>query len=1476
MGFYKDQSFANFANEINLGYIEAYEEAYITEFRELNKQHNHQRIIEVNLHLQYAPKVSDFLKLLYALKRNRGLKYQVVFTVYDYVIDAPMFREYIMTIITEKAKFNKFKNLYQLLIEKPTFLYVNHDSQDWYIFYDDFSLQSEINEAVEFLTKKMHEFGYLKFKIWAKWHEKEVIDNSPEVDLSEVYNKLKAEQTKVIITQNSNSKYRKANRKEYFKTTISEIANFDTNRENHPISFEGLIYKTDVIERTNLKIYKYNITDLTDAISATQFVSVNDFDYIKPFNVDDYVKINGMVTFSQVGSELKKSVKIDVITKIESPFTSRTDEAVIKRVELNTKSKMNAMDSVFDVSNIVKIAKQFGHKAVAVMDSNSVQSFPKFVAEAKKAGIKPIYGASFDMIDSNNQIILTQSFNKEADLLAAEYVVFDIETTSLSPKLGEIIEFGATIIKNTKQVKSEQFFIKSKQPLSQFTKNLTNITQEMIDQEGLQLNVALDKIYEILNNKVAVAHNANFDMHFIFQKFIDAKRPLPNTIFLDSLMVSRILFSEKNKHSLGDFCKYFDINYDSQVAHRADYDAEILSRAFVQALYKFKENNVITFDDLYNYLPDAKNFYRRIRAINSQYSIIVKNQDGLRDLFKLISLTLTQRFWGQPKLFYTDIKKNKNLLIGSGGLKGELIYALLYSSDIKINEIIDRCDYIEIPHIDALKHYYQKSEYSKAEIESLLNELIQLAISKNKIIVAISDSRYENQGDQIYYKNLVYTKGLGGSRHFLLRTKNSEKEQDSTFEDETKRDKVKKIDMTVVPDLYFLTTKEMLDGFAFLNNPQLAYDIVIKNTNLIADMIDEDIVVIKDKLYPPVFDNSKTKLKNLVYQTAKEKYGENLPEIIQQRIKSELNPILEYNFDVIYWISHILVKKSLDNGYLVGSRGSVGSSLVATLAGITEVNPLPPHYICDNCKYFELVANPPTTSGFDLDDKHCPKCNFLMDKDGNSIPFETFLGFKADKVPDIDLNFSGDYQKNIHDEIKLIFGEDKTFRAGTISTIKGKTGFGYIKKVCEEFGFNYSNDFIDFLSSKLEDVKRTTGQHPGGIIIIPNQFIVEDFTPINYPADDVSLDWKTTHFDYRAIHDNIIKFDILGHVDPTAIRMLENLTGINVKTDIPKKDPKVMSLFSTTEAMSITPAHLGGESTGALGLPEFGTAFVRKMLHDAQPRSFADLISLSGLSHGTDVWKGNAQDLIKKEGMKLNEVISCRDDIMNFLIQIGVEPLYAFNIMEKVRKGKGLTSDEETHLKACNVPEWAIHSMKLIKYMFPKAHATAYVLMAWRVAWFKLYKPLEYYATYFSTRVEEFELETLINDTEITKINRRITELNALKDPKVNEKELLTTLEIARECYARGFKIANINLKTSKAKEWVIDYQNKCLIPPFTSIKNLGLSAAEKIIIARDERDFLSKEDFKIRSGINQTLFKKIEEFGILDHLSENDQMKLF
>ncbi|QGZ97963.1 PolC-type DNA polymerase III [Mycoplasma sp. NEAQ87857] len=1444
--YYKDAPFNNLAKFLNLGELESIQDAYIKNSEIKSSKEN--KSLEFTIVFTRIPLASDFFKLYNAINNYSAIKLIASYEINSFYIEHSEISFYIQKSIENEPKYLEIYDL-MLVING---LYFNNVKKCWVFRHNNKEIDQDlVNQALEHITKQMNYFGFRNFTIDSEYQEPVKVSQNFEVDYSHFKKQLSMAVNNDFKSKVNNIRGKTFNRggKNYNVNTIQEINNLDNLIGRYFTNFKGMVYRKEIIDRKDYFLYKYSVTDFKDAIRITMFTKeklANEDD----ININEFGDFYGEVS---IGTDFQKIVKIDKMYKTDSMFEARHDDAEVKRIELNAKSKMNTMDGLLDPADIINIAKQFNQPAVALLDSNSVQGFPEFFFSAKKANIKPIYGVSFDVIHNDNQVILNDDW-QDITLTKAEYAVFDIETTGLSPRFSEIIEFGASIIKNGQIVENHQFFIKASSPLSSFTTNLTNITDKMLDEQGLEVDEALDKIYAILNNRIAVAHNANFDMNFVIQKFIQANKPLPKTTYLDSLAISRLLFENKAKHTLGEFCKNLEVAYDSLVAHRADYDAEVLAKAFLNAIRMLESDKILTLEQLSKLMTE--NYYQKIRS--SQISILALNQLGLKELFKYVSLTLTKRFYKSPKMFYEDIHKTDNVLIGSGGLKGPLIDALLFSSDLEIDKLIDQFDYIEVPHPQALAHWISNDDFSLEQIQELLKTLIIKAKKKNKIVVAIGDVRYENKVDQIFFKSLVYSKGIGNTSHFLF---NYSKAASHSLK---------------LPHLHYLTTNEMKEQFAFLNDLDLINEIVVNNPKKIADLVDDNIEIIKKDLYTPKFDNSKEKLYDLVYKNAHKIYGEKLPEIVEERIKKEITPIIKYGFDVIYWISHKLVKKSIDNGYLVGSRGSVGSSLVATLSGITEINPLPPHYICSKCKYFELYDGDDISSGFDLNDLNCPNCDIKMIKDGQNIPFETFLGFNADKVPDIDLNFSGDYQSEIHDEVKRLFGEDHTLRAGTISTIKSKTSYGYVKKASEDYNFGYSPSFVDFISTKLEGVKRTTGQHPGGIIIIPKEFESEDFTPINYPADDISLDWKTTHFAFSSIHDNVLKLDILGHVDPTAIRMLEKLTGLDVKKDVPKKDVKVMSLFSSTNVLGITPEQIGGEITGALGIPEFGTGFVRRMLHEAQPKSFADLISLSGLSHGEDVWTNNAQELINKHNMTLKDVISCRDDIMVYLIHKGVDPLFSFKIMEQVRKGKGLSKEEEKQLLDSNIPSWYINSMKKIKYMFPKAHATAYVLMAWRIAWFKLYYPLEYYATYLTTRVDEFDVEILMNDIGCKKINSKLVELNTISDKKAKDSALIQTLEIARELYARGFSISNINLGKSLAKEWVIDYEFKSLIPPFSAIKGLGEAVANKIVASRDERAYMSQSDFQKRSGVNVTLFKVIKELGIIDHLNETDQMTLF
>lgn len=1245
-------------------------------------------------------------------------------------------------------------------------------------------------------------------------------------------------------------------RRSYETMDIDNISKAE-NKTN--VSFIGRLFNIAFSTSKNNKfVCTFGLTDYKNAIDNKWFRNEDFSEKEKEFLVDgQWVKVTGSVDQNYRNGKKENSIFVNTVAPIENPYPIRKDNAPKnrKRVELHVCSKMNTMDSLIEPESVALQAKAFDMPAVAIIDTDGAQGFPKFYNTAKAVGIKALYGVSFSIIDKSNNVLLGETLNGK--LKDVEYVSFDIETSGLSPKFAELIEYGSiTIQKNLKLGKTKQMFVKTKKLINYFTENLTGITNEMLQTKGLDIKDALKAIYDDLNGKVAIAHNATFDFNFLKEKFRENNMPFPHVTVVDSLVVSRITNPEAKKHKLEDVSTRYGVDYDPNVAHRGDYDATVLAKVWIYLMNSLNiKQHIDTFERLKSFT--SEDLYKKTFAY--EVSVLAKNQAGLKEQFELLNESLITNLNCGSKIFWDDLKNKENLLIGSGTLKSLLYESYFYRSHEDFLDKLSRVDYVEIPAPQVFSHWVEDGSITQEQLEYGLKDIINEAIKHHKIPVATGDVRYLDLNDKLSYEILVYAKGIKNARHYLYDYKRA-----STG---------KKL---FIPNQQFLTTQEMLDQFAFLGDKKLIEEVVIDNSQKIANMC-ENIQVIKNKLYTPIFDDSANKLRALVYENAHKKYGEIIPEVLEKRIEAELNPIINYGFSVIYWISYRLIKKSNDSGYVVGSRGSVGSSFVATLCGISEVNPLEPHYLCEKCKHFEFANIPEITSGFDLPDKNCPECHNKMTSDGQGIPFETFLGFKADKVPDIDLNFSGDFQGEIHKEVRKLFGESHTFKAGTISKVAPKTGYGYVKAYMEETHKDFNDAFIVYLASKLEGVKRTTGQHPGGIIIIPKEYDVTDFTPVNYPANEVEADWFTTHFDYKAIHDNVLKLDLLGHDNPTIIKMLERYTGVNID-EVPKKDPKVLSIFTSTKSLNIKPSDISGEPTGALGLPEFGTSFVRQMLHEANPKTFADLISISGLSHGENVWLNNAEELINKKGFTIKDVISCRDDIMTMLIHQGVEKSFAFKVMEKVRKGKGLTPEEEKELKGYKIPQWQIDSMKKIKYMFPKAHATAYVLMAWWIAWFKVYYPLAHYASYFATHAKALELESMIDIKQGTKTKDRLAAILAIpkNERSTKEDDLIPVFEIVQELYARGFYITNIDLEKSQAHEWIIDNDKGCLIPPFEAIDGLGPAVAVSIVKARNQKPFSSIDDFSRRTSVNKTLTKKMEDMGIFINLASTDQLTLF
>lgn len=1221
------------------------------------------------------------------------------------------------------------------------------------------------------------------------------------------------------------------------------------------IVIEGYIFASEIIKtRQDKVILILKVTDFNDSIQVKKFEntkcskeSLLELDEL--INSGNYegtwIKVYGDVKYDTYVNEhvmFAKDFKLINKTKFY-----RYDTSIEKRIEFHVHSKMSTMDGVSSVKEYIKQAALFGHTHLAITDLNNIQAFPEAYHAASSNGIHMIYGMQSNIVDEKIKIVETNKVSESLD--DSTYVFFDLETTGLSVITDDIIEIGATKYRHGLEIDRFQTFIKIDRNIPLFIKQLTGISDDDL-RKSPTLNEILPDFVSFCEDCVLVAHNASFDINFLNAACSNLSLPILDNSLIDTLQLSRIVFKDARSHSLQQVCKRCGIEYDTEVAHRADYDADVLAKAFeIMRSNIINEYHITKVSDINNLIN--KDFILKQRT--NHCTLLVKNQEGLKALFKLVSVAHVSLFYNEPRLLKETINEHrKDILVGSGALNSELYtQARLLVREDYLN-LFDFYDYIEIVPPSNLLHLLDTKEYRNLdEIIELTNYIIKCAKEKNKLIIAVGDVRYLNPEFKEYWEVYISAKGIGGKIHPL----------------NDYRNRIKNI-----PNQYFKTTNEMLDEFSFLGN-DLANEIVIKNTILLADKI-EKVQVIKDKLYTPKIDGVDDKLRKMVYDNAYSIYGNPLPDIVSARIKKELDSIIKHGFGVIYYISSLLVQKSLNDGYIVGSRGSVGSSLVATLSNITEVNPLSPHYYCPNCSYTEFISDDKYLSGYDLPDKNCPKCNAKLKGDGQDIPFETFLGFEGNKVPDIDLNFSGDYQAKAHEFTREMFGENNVFRAGTISTVQNKTAYGYAKGYYERKLSHKlpKSTELERLASGCENVKRTTGIHPGGIIVIPDYMDVYDFTPVNFPADDLAAPWKTTHFDFHAIHDNVLKLDILGHVDPTAIRMLQDLTGIKPK-DIPTNDQKVLSLFSSNDALGIS--DLVSYKNGAIGIPEFGTFFVRGMLNDTNPNSFADLVQISGLSHGTNVWSKNAESLIKRGICTLRDVIGCRDDIMTYLVNKGLNSSDAFKIMEDVRKGKGLKDEWVNIMLEHNVPEWYIDSCNKIEYMFPKAHAVAYVHMAIRVGWFKIYYPLEYYATYFSTRCDHFDLETMLQGVDAMREKIALFEDESYNMTK-KEEGLVIMFEVCIEMYLRGFNLLIIDINKSDATKFKVDYEKQAILPAFTIIDGLGINVAESVVKARDNKDFISQEDLEARTSLNKNHIAILKKIRSLDHLSERNQLSLF
>ncbi|MDD6796132.1 MAG: PolC-type DNA polymerase III [Clostridiaceae bacterium] len=1210
--------------------------------------------------------------------------------------------------------------------------------------------------------------------------------------------------------------------------SIDAMAIRDIDETSGYVAVAGEVFKTEIIEtRTGKIILTFFITDYTSSITVKCFLKPNETEEVLE-NVKKglYCKVRGEAVYDTYAREvLLMGRDIVRMKKIE-----RMDGADEKRVELHLHTNMSTMDGICPAAKIIERAAKWGHKAVAITDHGVVQAFPEAQSAAKKHNMKVLYGVEAYLVDNGVPLVL----NEKGQTIKDSFVVFDLETTGFSSKNDKIIEIGAVKIENGQIVDNFSEFVNPEIRIPYEITELTTITDYMVKDAETIENI-LPRFMDFCKGSVLVAHNAAFDVSFIRKNCNDLGLKFDYSV-LDTVPLARYLYPELKKVKLNIVAKHLGVSLESH--HRAVDDAKCTADILLKCFEKIEEEKEITELSVLNdtYLSNID-----IKKQPSYHTIILsKTQSGLKNLYELISSSHIDNFHRVPRITKTQLmEKREGLIIGSACEAGQLYKAILDGrNDAELKEIIEFYDYLEIQPTGNNQFMIEKGIVKDLnEIRSINEKIYNLGKECGKMTVATGDVHFLEPQDEAFRRIIMAGKGF--------------KDCDNQ------------------PPLYFKTTDEMLKEFSYLGDSR-AYEVVITNPNKIAESC-EIIKPIPDETYPPKIEGAEDDIRNMTMNKVHSIYGNPLPEIVQKRLDKELNSIIGNGYAVLYLIAQKLVAKSMNDGYLVGSRGSVGSSFVATMSDITEVNGLPPHYVCPDCKNSEFFDDGSVSSGADLPDKNFHKCGALYIKDGHYIPFETFLGFEGDKEPDIDLNFSGDNQGDIHKYTEVLFGEGFVFKAGTIGTVAEKTAYGYVKKYLDERNIIVPNAEVERLTIGCTGIKRTTGQHPGGIMVVPQDNDVHNFTPIQHPADDSESDVKTTHFDYHSISGRLLKLDILGHDDPTVLRMLQDLTGLDPKT-IPLNDPGVISLFTSPEALGVTKEELECE-VGAYGLPEFGTKFVRGMLLDTQPKSFADLVRISGLSHGTDVWLNNAQYYIKEGYTTLQDCIACRDDIMVYLIYRGLDPKLAFTIMEKVRKGKGLTEEYEKEMRDHDVPEWYIESCKKIKYMFPKGHAVAYVMMAVRIAYYKVHYPLAYYATFFTVRGDEFDADIICKGE--ASVHHKLHELYDLGNAaSVKDKGLITVLELSFELYKRGFNILNVDLYKSEATTFTIE--GNALRPPLNSINGVADNAGRSIVEARKNGEFISKEDLRLRSKISKTAVEALANHGCLEGMSETNQLSLF
>ena len=1290
-----------------------------------------------------------------------------------------------------------------------------------------------------------------KYAVYADSAMKEEI-----AQIVQTYEQAKEDQ-KEVEKQEVQQKEKPAFKKNYVKQRLPEDKdifygrNFEGEEtEIHEIIDEmgevvvrGKIIQLETREIRNEKtIVMFAVTDFTDTIKAKVFTKNERLpELLDKLKEGAFIKMKAVAMMDQFEHDIALG-SVSGIKTIPDFTEKRMDHSPVKRVELHCHTTMSDMDGVTDVKKLLKTAMGWGHQAMAITDHGVVQAFPDANHCVEGKDFKVIYGMEGYLVDDIKNIV-TDSRGQSLD---STFVVFDIETTGFSAVNDRIIEIGAVKVENGMITEKFSEFVNPERPIPFEIEKLTSINDRMVE-DAPNISVILPQFMDFCGGSVLVAHNADFDTGFIRHNCEVLGLPYDYT-YVDTLGIARSFLEGLKNYKLDTVVEAMGCTLANH--HRAVDDAGATADVFVRFLERFKKKNIRDLDELNTYSAMSVDAIKKLKTYH--IILLAKNEIGRINLYRLVSLSHLDYYARRPRIPKSVLAKyREGLIIGSACEAGELFRAVVDERpEEEIARIVEFYDYLEIQPTGNNEFMIRDPKMTKvstvADLQDLNRKIVELGEKFNKPVCATCDVHFLNPEDEVYRRIIMSNKGFG--------------------------------DADLQPPLYLRTTEEMLDEFQYLG-AEKAEEVVVTNTNRIADMIDRISPVRPDKC-PPVIENSAGILRDICYNRAHELYGEDLPDIVTERLERELNSIIGNGFAVMYIIAQKLVWKSVADGYLVGSRGSVGSSFVAYMAGITEVNSLQAHYLCPKCHYVDFdsdyVKSFSGRSGCDMEDRVCPVCGEPLMKEGHDIPFETFLGFKGNKEPDIDLNFSGDYQSKAHAYTEVIFGKGKTFRAGTVGTLADKTAYGYAMHYYEEHEQHKRSCELDRISSGCVGVRRTTGQHPGGIIVVPHGEEIYSFTPVQHPANDQTTKIITTHFDYHSIDHNLLKLDILGHDDPTMIRMLEDITGVDA-TKIRLDDPEVLSLFHGLEALHIKPEDIGGTDLGSLGIPEFGTEFVMQMLRDTKPKAFSDLVRISGLSHGTDVWLGNAQTLIQEGKAQISTAICTRDDIMIYLIDKGVESEQSFKIMESVRKGKGLTPDYEKVMKEHDVPDWYLWSCKKIHYMFPKAHAVAYVMMGIRIAWFKIHEPLAYYAAFFTIRATAFDYGLMCQGK--AAIDNHIKAYKANPNLSKKEQDTLRDMKIVQEFYARGFEFLKIDLYQSDAIKFQVA-EGK-LLPPFSVIEGMGGIAAEALAVAahaeteRGEK-FLSKDDIRQKAKVSQTVLDTMAELGLLGGLPESNQLSIF